>query len=105
MLQHDFVTNNNSAIGAQAHGAVTVPLWSGQLKANLTVQASPQHDTLEYTSPAATQIFWDDNAQNSIEAGVNWKGKVGGIELETLALQRLAHERDRERLRSCLCRR
>jgi hypothetical protein len=94
VLVHNFVTNNNSAIGGQAHGAVTVPLWGGQLKANLTLQASPSHDSLTYTSPGFTQIFWDDNSQNSLEAGVNWKGKVGDIELETLALQRLAHERD-----------
>jgi hypothetical protein len=94
VLVHNYVTNHNSATGAQAHGAITTPLWDGTLKANITLQANPTHDTLDYTSPGFSDLFWDSNDQNSLEAGVNWSGKLGGVELETLALQRLQHERD-----------
>ncbi len=86
--------SNGMGAGGGLTAAATIPLFGGEFKANLALQESPFHSDLFYTAPGFTEVLADDNTQNSAELGLHWTGKVGGVELETLALQRLGHMTD-----------
>ncbi|HEY2069166.1 MAG TPA: TonB-dependent receptor [Rhizomicrobium sp.] len=75
-------------------GAATVPLFGGQFKANLALQASPFYDTNQYTAPGNDQLITDKQGNNNAELGLHWNGPVGNAQLETLFLQRLTHTTD-----------
>jgi TonB dependent receptor len=92
LLSHDFAISHGLGVGFQTKGAATVPLFGGEFKANLTYQNSPWIDRLSYQRPGFLELFKDDSRDNTGELGLHWKGKVGADwELETLVLQRLAH--------------
>jgi outer membrane receptor protein involved in Fe transport len=90
-VTHDFVTSRAEADGLSLHGGATIPLWSGTFKANLTLQNNPFRDSLQYDAPGFSERFTDLNVAHKGELGVNWNGAVGGVNLETLFLQRLGY--------------
>lgn len=86
--------------GTAFTGAVTVPLFDGQFKANLLLQDSPFHSTLSYYFPTGTQRIGDDTSSHTGELGLHWNGTVGTSQLETLVLQRLERDTDHNALTS-----
>ncbi|HEY4113608.1 MAG TPA: TonB-dependent receptor, partial [Rhizomicrobium sp.] len=80
--------------GGSLTGAATVPLFGGQFKANLALQASPFNDDLFYHGAPQDQGITDKNNNNNGELGLHWEGPLGGVHLETLFLQRLGHSTD-----------
>jgi outer membrane receptor protein involved in Fe transport len=84
--------------GTAFTGAATVPLFSGQFKANLLLQDAPFHSTLSYYFPAGTQLIGDHSGAQSGELGLHWNGNVGSSTLETLFLQRLERDTDHNSL-------
>jgi outer membrane receptor protein involved in Fe transport len=86
--------SNGQGFGGQLTGAATVPLFGGQFKANLALQASPFNSDLFYTGGPQNQAITDKYNSNSGELGLHWEGPLGGAHLETLFLQRLGHATD-----------
>jgi outer membrane receptor protein involved in Fe transport len=80
--------------GGGLTGAATIPLFGGQFKANIALQASPFHSSVAYAAPGDDQLITDFAGNNNGELGLHWTGKVGGVQLETLLLQRLGHATD-----------
>jgi hypothetical protein len=81
--------------GDALNGAVTLPLFGGQFKANLTLQESPFHSSIVYKSPGFLQAITDDSGSRNAELGLHWDGNVAsGTHLEALILQRLGHSTD-----------
>ncbi len=78
--------------GGPFNGAMTVPLFDGQFKANLTLQDQPFRSENLYTiptAPAEDQLFHDITPTQNGEMGLHWNGNIGDTQLEVLALQRL----------------
>lgn len=86
--------STGQGFGGQLTGAATVPLFGGQFKANLSLLASPFHSDLFYTGTPQNQAITDKSGNNNGELGLHWEGPVGGVQLETLFLQRLGHTTD-----------
>lgn len=78
-----------SGVGWGATGAASVPLFGGQFKANLIYQDSPFGAVFFYDLPTDGFGLTDNSGSKNGEAGLHWIGPLGGIELETLVLQRL----------------
>jgi len=77
-------------------GAATVPLFKGQFKVNLALQNSPFYSTTTYFGQAGTRYLIDDSGSSNAELGLHWRGNLGAsFELESLFLQRLGHQSDR----------
>ena len=77
-------------------GAATVPLFTGQFKVNLALQDTPFYSTATYFGQASTRYLIDDSASSNAELGLHWRGNLGAsFELESLFLQRLGHQSDR----------
>lgn len=93
-VTHQNARYNGFGFGGSMTGAVTVPLFSGQFKANLALQAEPFHSSFFYTNPGFRQQISDKNGNNNGELGLHWQGDVGSVQLETLLLQRLGHSTD-----------
>ncbi len=93
-VTHQDARSNGRGSGGGFTGAATVPLFDGEFRANLALQASPFHSAVFYTSPGFSQVIADESGNNNGELGLHWNGKVGGVQLETLALQRLGHSTD-----------
>ncbi|HUO91091.1 MAG TPA: TonB-dependent receptor [Rhizomicrobium sp.] len=91
LIQNDEAISHGLGIGFAAKGSATVPLWGGEFRANFTYQNSPFVDRLSYAHPGFLELFKDNSRDNNGELGLHWKGPVGPVELETLALQRLGH--------------
>lgn len=85
---------DGDGFGGAFTGAATVPLFGGQFKANLDLQASPFHNAFFYTEPGFNQKISDKSGDNSAELGLHWEGEVGDVKLVLLALQRLEHQTD-----------
>jgi hypothetical protein len=92
VLEQDARSTGRGA-GGSLTGAATVPLFGGQFKANIALQASPFKDDLFYTG-SVDQGITDKNNGNNGELGLHWEGPLGGVHLETLFLQRLGHSTD-----------
>ncbi|HWD29510.1 MAG TPA: TonB-dependent receptor [Rhizomicrobium sp.] len=88
LVSQDDTISHGLGLGVSAKGAVTVPLFGGEFKANATYQNSPFVDSLLYFRPGFRELFGDDNRDNIGELGLHWNGTVGGAQLETLVLQR-----------------
>jgi outer membrane receptor protein involved in Fe transport len=94
------ITRNNlhykgMGIGWGSTAAATVPLLGGQFKANVTYQDSPFYSANHFFGAAGPDWqITDSNGSKKGEIGLHWIGTVGGIELETLALQRLGRSTD-----------
>ena len=69
-------------------------MWGGQFKANIALQASPFDDNVDYFAPGNDQSITDKEGNNNGELGLHWNGPLGGVQLETLFLQRLGHATD-----------
>ncbi len=78
--------------GAGATGAVTLPLWGGQFKANAALQSTPFRSDLTFTSPGFVSDIISRTGSQNFELGLHWQGPVGNFELETLGLQRLGRD-------------
>ncbi len=88
LTHHDGASTHGMGIGGSLKGAATLPLFSGEFKANLLLQDSPFNSRLEYFSPGTRQEFIDKSDDKTVELGLHWKGHVGETELESLVLQR-----------------
>ncbi|MGD0192967.1 MAG: TonB-dependent receptor [Rhizomicrobium sp.] len=86
--------------GGGLTGAATVPLFGGQFKANIALQANPFHSSLDETAPGNDQFIADENANNNGELGLHWNGDAGSVGVEALLLQRLGHTTDYNTLMS-----
>ena len=80
--------------GGAFTGAATVPLWDGTFKANLALQDSPFHSTVNYYGAPADRFISDDSVNRNVELGLNWNGKIGSWEDESLVLQRIGFSKD-----------
>ena len=80
--------------GGGLTGAATVPLWGGQFKANIALQAAPFHSSVDETATGNDQLITDEAGNNNGELGLHWNGDAGPVQLETLLLQRLGHATD-----------
>jgi len=80
-------------LGWSAHGALTTPLLGGSWNNNLTLQNADYSSGIAYSGFGGSRF---DNTQRkrNAEFGSHWQGPLGGINLETLFLQRLGDERD-----------
>ena len=93
-VQHSDARTKGSGLGWGLTGAASIPLWTGQFKANLTYQDSPFHSANFYTAPGNDQTILDDSGSQNGELGLHWNGKLGPTELEMLVLQRLGRQTD-----------
>lgn len=76
-------------IGWGTTAAASIPLFGGQFKANATFRDVP-FDSANYLFASGTVSAISEKSRSQKgEIGLHWIGPVGGIELETLALQRL----------------
>jgi outer membrane receptor protein involved in Fe transport len=73
-------------------GAATVPLWGGQFKGNVIYQDTPFRSDLTFTSPVFVEDIISRTGNQNAELGLHWQGSLGGLELESLALQRFGRE-------------
>lgn len=87
--------DNGIGTGGALTGAATIPLFSGQFKANLALQDSPFHSAFFYLAPnhGGTAIK-DVSGNRNGELGLHWQGHVADLEVEALVLQRLSHLSD-----------
>jgi outer membrane receptor protein involved in Fe transport len=88
---------SGEGFGGGFTGAVTVPLFDGQFKANIALQDSPFHSGNFYTmpgDPSQDQIIHDTEPSENAELGLHWDGKLGNTQLVVLALQRLGTAQD-----------
>lgn len=94
-VAHQNARTTGFGSGGGLTAAATVPLFGGQFKANLALQASPFNSSNIYTAPGNDQFISDRAGNNNAELGLHWIGDVSdGLQLETLALQRLGHATD-----------
>jgi len=93
-VTHQFARDTGRGSGGGLTGAATVPLFGGQFKANIALQAAPFDDNDYYTAPGNDQSITDKEGSNNAELGLHWNGPLGGVQLETLVLQRLGHATD-----------
>jgi len=93
-VQHSDARTKGSGFGWGLTGAASIPLWTGQFKANVTYQDSPFHSANFYTAPGNNRTILDDSGYQNGEIGLHWNGKLGSTELETLLLQRLRRSTD-----------
>jgi outer membrane receptor protein involved in Fe transport len=94
-VTHQDARMNGVGNGWGSTAAASVPLLGGQFKANLALQDLPWHSANFYTSPAGDETITDRSSDQSAELGLHWIGKIGAPELETLVLQRLDRQTDR----------
>ncbi len=88
-LTHYDMHYKGMGIGWGANGAATIPLFGGQFKANATFRDVPfDSGELLFNAGGMSSILERSRVQKG-EVGLHWIGPVGGIELETLVLQRL----------------
>ncbi len=89
VLQVDREDKQATGFGEGLNGAITLPLWGGTFKTNLTLQDAPFHTDLAFTHPGyRSDIIVRTGSQNG-EFGVHWNGPIAGLDVETLALERL----------------
>ncbi|HWD48299.1 MAG TPA: TonB-dependent receptor [Rhizomicrobium sp.] len=93
-VTHQRAYSDGRGSGGGATGAITTPLFGGQFKVNLALQASPFNSGDFYTAPGNDQAITDKSGSNNGELGLHWEGALGGTTLETLFLQRLGHQTD-----------
>ena len=93
-VQHSDARTKGSGLGWGLTGAASIPLWTGQFKANLLYQDTPFHGANFYTAPGNDRTIRDDSGRHNGELGLHWNGKLGSTELETLVLQRLGRQTD-----------
>jgi hypothetical protein len=95
-VQHFDLHKKAMALGWKVSGAATIPLWGGQFKINSTYYDSPFASKNAFFATGNNWSISDSSGAKRGEVGLHWVGPVGGIELETLALQRLGRSTDRQ---------
>jgi outer membrane receptor protein involved in Fe transport len=93
-VTRDHAHTSGMGTGGAFNGAATVPLSGGVFKANLTLQDSPFNSSVGYTGAGGNQLITDRSGSQSGELGLNWKGAIGGTQLEALILQRVGRATD-----------
>ncbi len=91
---HQHAQTTGDGEGGSFTGSAATPLFGGQFKTNITLQALPFQSSVIYTTPGFKQAITDDSGDNKGELGLNWNGDIGAVHLETLMLQRLEHATD-----------
>jgi Outer membrane receptor proteins, mostly Fe transport len=86
----------NWGIGWMSAGAADTPLWGGRFKVNFTYQDSPQTSEYHYLGAVDPFSVMDAYGSKRGELGLHWQGPAGGVELETLVLQRLERDTDHQ---------
>lgn len=69
-------------------GGASLPLWSGQFKANLTYQDTPFRSDLTFTHPGFLSDIISHTGNQNAELGLHWDKTISNFDIETLALQR-----------------
>ena len=80
-------------VGYSLHGGVIAPLWGGEWNNNFTLQTNDFPSGVRYYGGGGSRFDYITRLKNG-EFGSHWQGLLGGINLETLVLQRLGHEDD-----------
>jgi outer membrane receptor protein involved in Fe transport len=93
-IVHQDARNTGFGSGFGLTGAATIPLFGGQFKANIALQETPFHSSVDYTAPGNDELITDEEGSNNGELGLHWIGNIGGAQLETLVLQRVGHATD-----------
>jgi outer membrane receptor protein involved in Fe transport len=77
--------------GYTAHGGLIAPLWGGEWNNNFTLQTSDFPYGVRYYGGGGSRFDYITRKRDG-EFGSHWQGLVGGVNLETLLLQRLGHQ-------------
>jgi len=77
--------------GYTAHGGLIAPLWGGEWNNNFTLQTNDFPYGIRYYGGGGSRFDYITRKRNG-EFGSHWQGLLGGVNLETLLLQRLGHE-------------
>ncbi|HEY4078836.1 MAG TPA: TonB-dependent receptor [Rhizomicrobium sp.] len=80
-------------LGYKLHGAIITSLWGGEWNNNLTLQNTDYPSGIAYSGDGGSRFDTIQRIRNG-EFGSHWQGVIGDYNLETLLLQRLAHEDD-----------
>lgn len=95
IVTHSTLSTHAADQGYSAKGSAALPLLGGQFRANLTLQTSPFHSSVKYNTLGTVQLYTDASTDHSGELGLHWDGKFGGVEVESLFLQRLGNTTDK----------
>ncbi|MBL6853018.1 MAG: TonB-dependent receptor [Alphaproteobacteria bacterium] len=88
IFQVDREDRQATGFGEGLNSAITMPLWGGTFKTNLTLQDSPFHSDLAFTHPGYRSDIISHTGNQNGELGVHWNGNIGAFETEFLGLQR-----------------
>jgi len=80
-------------LGYQLHGGLIVPVWGGDWDNNFTLQTTDYPSGIRYYGGGGSRFDSNTRLKNG-EFGSHWQGQLGGVNLESLVLQRLGHEED-----------
>lgn len=80
--------------GGAMTGAISLPVWDGTFKANLALQDSPFYSTATYYGAPGDRFITDNSVGRNGELGLHWNGAIGGVQDETLFLQRIGFSKD-----------
>ena len=94
-VTREHASNAGRGSGGGVTGDVSFPMWGGDFKANIALQATPFRSNVIYDAPGFHEVFADHSGNNQAELGLHWEGPIGKLNLETLVLQRLGHQTDR----------
>ena len=78
-------------VGWSGHGGVKTALWGGEWNNNLTLESNNFASGVRYFGNGGVR-FDSISRKKEGEFGSNWQGFLGGVNLETLLLQRLGSE-------------
>jgi hypothetical protein len=79
------------SVGWGFNGATSLPLWSGKLGVNLTLQQNIFTETLAYGVPDSA-FFLSESKSSPDELGLNWNANFGASEINLIALGRMEQD-------------
>ncbi len=78
--------------GFNLHGGLIAPLWDGEWNNSFTIQTGDYVSSFLYSGGGGSRFDYFQRRRNG-EFGSHWQGDAFGLNLETLLLQRLGHEK------------
>ncbi len=91
---HQRAHTTGQGSGGAMTGSAALPVWGGTFKANLALQDSPFYSSATYYGAPGDRFITDRNVGRNGELGLHWNGQIGGLEDETLFLQRIGFSKD-----------